>query len=69
VRLNCELPQRSQGNTTAVLPCSIMVATVPELLHRFDNKDKGNCAVFQEFLVPPMNPKLDGYDLRGLKCR
>ena len=46
-----------------------MNANFKDLLHSFDNGDKGNCAVFQEFLVPTVNPRVDGYDLRGLQCR
>ena len=48
---------------------SIIVQNFPELVHQYDNKNKGNCAVFKEFLVPIMVPDLDGYDLRGLQCR
>lgn len=48
---------------------SIIDARFGDLIHHFDNKDKGNCAIYQEFLVPPMIPEEDGYDLRGLQCR
>lgn len=46
-----------------------MVEQAPSLLHHFDNKDNGNCAVFAEFRNPPLDPKYDGYDLRGLQCK
>lgn len=48
---------------------SIVAARFPDLVRLFDNKDAGTCRVFKEFLMPPLDPKLDGYDLRGLQCR
>jgi hypothetical protein len=55
--------------TRMVRPCSILDTLAPSLTHHFDNKGNGNCAVFSEFVVAPVNPSADGYDLRGLQCR
>ncbi len=47
----------------------IMNYLVPDIIHKYVNKNQESCAVFQEFVVPTIDPAVDGYDLRGLTCR
>ena len=49
--------------------CSILSHLLPGIVHRYVNKVKDACPVYNEFVVPVINPVEDGYDLRGLKCR
>ncbi len=42
---------------------------LPKFVHHYENKDLTSCALFQEFIVAPIVPVEDGYDLRGLTCR
>jgi hypothetical protein len=46
-----------------------MATRFPDLVRVFNNGNRGTCAVFDEFVLPTLNPAVDGYDLRGLACR
>ena len=48
---------------------SILGYRLPDLIHKYVNKQKQACPLFSEFVVPVIDPAVDGYDLRGLKCR
>lgn len=49
---------------------TIMDFLAPDLFHHFEATDsKATCAVFAEFLNPPMNPLVDGWETRGLNCK
>lgn len=47
---------------------SILYYRFPELVHRYDNGEGGNCAFFNHVVDPPLDPKDYGYHLRGLLC-
>ena len=57
------------GSTDFQLLASILNHRLPTLIHKYTMKEQEACPLFAEFVVPVIDPAVDGYDLRGLTCR